>query len=379
MQAVSRRTEAKGMRERKRWGYLDILKAVAMICVCLYHFPMIRHTAYVRPFPADTLVLRYFRGCNAVCVPLMMMVNGALLLNRPFDLKKHAVRTLWLAAGAYVWYIVTIVLGHAWQNGLAYVAQNIKGILLSAQYLYGYDGIQTTHMWFAPMLAALYLLVPLVRAAFDSTDAQLRKGLAFFVLGIGVCGFLLQDIAHIRAAVPVLRSLDLSGMEAFNPLRGMYGAMLVYFILGGYLHRRHEMLLRVPAWLCAVMILGGSAALFAEWYLVTIRTEAMYDIVYGGYSCLPTLTMAAGMFIAAARIEARLQLSEGRCAGVIRLVGRNTLAVYYLHWIVGLTLMRLVDVPGGIAVNLIKAALQVLLCALAGEALRRVPVVRRLL
>jgi len=367
------------MREGKRWGYLDLLKIVAMLCVCMYHFPMIRHTAYVRPFPADTLVLRYFRGFNAVCVPLLMMVNGALLINRPFQMKKHAARTLWLIAGAYVWYIVTITAGCAWQNGFAYVAKNIKGILLSAQYLYGYGGIKTTHMWFAPMLAAVYLLVPLVRAAFDSADAQMQKGLAFFVLGIGVWGFLLQDIAHVRAAVPVLRSVDLSGMEALNPLRGMYGAMLVYFILGGYLHRQHDRLLRVPFWLCAAMVLGGSAALFAEWYLVTIRTEAMYDIVYGGYSCLPTLLMSVGMFIAAARMEARLQLSEGGCGGLIRLVGRNTLAVYYLHWILGLTVMRLIDVPGSFAVNLIKAAAQVLLCALMGEALRRVPGVRRLL
>lgn len=367
------------MGEKRRYGYLDLIKAIAMLCVCLYHFPMIRHTAYVRPFPAETLVLRYFRGFSVICVPLFMMVNGALLLSRPFDLKKHIRRTLLLALGAYVWYTVTVLLGHLWRGGAAYVAANIKGILLSAQYLYGYDGIQTTHMWFAPMLAAVYLLVPLVRAAFDSADAQLRGGIGFLAAALGVTAFLLQDISHVRAAVPVLRSLDLSGMEALNPLRSMYGAMLVYFILGGCLHRRHDTMVKLPAAVPALLFFGGSVVLFAEWYLVTIRTEAMYDIVFGGYSTLAALCMTCGAFIGAAKLEARAGLSEGRLGGAIRLVGRNTLAVYYLHWILGLTVMQLVSLPGCFAVNLAKALCQVLLCALAGEGLRRVPLLRALL
>ena len=367
------------MGEKRRYGYLDLIKVIAMLCVCLYHFPMIRHTGYARPFPAETLVIRYFRGFSVVCVPLFMMVNGALVLNRPFDLKKHIRRTLLLALGAYVWYIVTILLGHLWQRGAAYVASNMKGILLSAQYLYGYDGIQTTHMWFAPMLAAVYLLVPLVRAAFDSADAQLRGGLGFLAAGLGFLSFLLQDISHVRAAVPALRSLDLSGLSGLSPLSGLYGAMLVYFILGGFLHRRHDALVRLPAYVPALLFLGGSFVLFLEWYLVTIRTEAMYDIVFGGYNTLPALAMTCGAYIGCAKLEARMKLSEGRLRGAIRLVGRNTLAVYYLHWILGLTLMQLISLPGCFAVNLTKAVCQVLLCALIGEGLRRVPVVRALL
>ena len=69
------------MEKKSRYGYLDLLKLIAMVMVCMYHFSWIQHTGYVRPFPLKTLVLRYFRGFDAVCVPLFMMVNGALLLN----------------------------------------------------------------------------------------------------------------------------------------------------------------------------------------------------------------------------------------------------------------------------------------------------------
>ena len=367
------------MTQKCRYGYLDILKIIAIMCVCLYHYPWIRHTGYVRPFPADVLLLRYFRGFDAICVPLFMMVNGALLLNRPFHLKKHAVRCISLFAGVYVWYLLTMALGHAWRSGLGYVAENWRGILESAQYLYEYDGIGTSHLWFVQMLVAVYLLVPMIRAAFDSADVQIQKGLLFFLGALGVFAFLLQDISHVRAAVPVLRRLDLSGLDVINPFRSMYGAMIVYFVLGGLLHRAHEKMLRVPVWVCAAAVLLGSVVLFAEWYLVTIRTEAMYDIVYGGYSCLPTLAMTAGVFIAAAKLEDRLHLSEGRLGGMIGLIGRNTLAVYYLHWILGLTVLSLISVPGSFVVNLIKAFALVLVCSLLGEGLRRIPVLRRLL
>ena len=78
-------------------------------------------------------------------------------------------------------------------------------------------------------------------------------------------------------------------------------------------------------------------------------------------------------------IKLRFALSGGKLSGVIGLIGRNTLAVYYLHWIMGLTVLQLVSVQGSFAVNLIKAAVMVLACSLLGEGLRRIPVLRRLL
>jgi len=367
------------MMEKRRYGYLDILKIIAMVCVCLYHYPLIRHTGYVRPFPADVLALRYFRVFDVICVPLFMMVNGALVLNRPFHLKKHVLRCVSLFAGVYVWYLVTMILGHAWRSGLGYVADNWRGILMSAQYLYEYDGIGTSHLWFVHMLVAVYLLVPPIRAALDSRDVQIRMGVWFFLGALGVFAFALQDVSHVRAAVPILRRMDLSGLEAVNPLRGMYGAMLVYFVLGGILHRQYDQILRVPAWLCTALVLVGSVVLFAEWYLVTIRTEKMYDIVYGGYSCLPTVMMTAGVFMGAAKAESRLRLSEGRLGGLIGLIGRNTLAVYYLHWIMGLTVLQLISVQGSFPVNMIKAVAMVLVGSVLGEGIRRIPLLRRLL
>lgn len=364
------------MSERERYAYLDIVKCVAMVSVCLYHFPLIAPAAYSDPLSASVLVSRFFRGMNAVCVPLFMMVNGALLLNSRFGLKKYALRTLKLFIGVYVWYILTQLVGHFARNGAEYVAQNLTGILYSALYLYEYDGIALTHLWFVQMLVAVYLLLPLLRAVIETGDRELKTGGAMF-LGAMVClCFLVHDFDHVKGVLPGLRYLDLSCLETMNPLRGIYGAMVVYFVLGGLLHRRQHMLQKAPLWLPLAMIAGGAAVLFIEWLLMTKRTESLYDIVYYGYNCLPTLSMSAGVFMLAARLAEKVLEAVRRTAAFI---GRNTLAIYYTHWILGLLLLEGVSIPGSFAVNLLKALVMVLIGALIGEGMRRIPVLRHLI
>lgn len=366
------------MKQNQRYAYLDLLKAVAITCVCLYHFPLISETVFTHPLRADVMAREYFRAWNAVCVPLFMMVNGALLLNRRFDLKKHALQCIRLFAGLIVWYLVTMFAAHAWTGGAAYALSHAKGILLSAMYVYEYNGIALNHLWFVQMLLAIYVLVPLIRAAYDSPDVQMRRGLAF-AMGVLLCLCVLtQDFEHVKAPLPVLRALDLTGLATVNPARNsVYGAMIVYFVLGGYLHRAYDRLTGTHPLVSVSLFFSGSLLLFAEWYAMTRRTDALYDIVYNGYNCLPTMMMASGLFIGAAKLNARL--SACRLSRALHAVGANTLAVYYLHWLMGLTVLTLVNAAqGNFLINLLKAAAMVLSGTLLGMALRRVPLLRHL-
>jgi len=363
------------MNKRARSAALDLVKCVAMLSVCLYHFPLIAPAAYSDPLTLGTLVSRYFRALNAVCVPLFMMVNGALLMNSAFDAKKHMLRTVKLAVGVYVWYVITQLVGHLARDGALYVAENLPGLLYSALYLYEYDGIALTHLWFVQMLIAVYVLLPLLRAAADTQDAQLKRGFAIFAGAMVFFCFLVHDFDHVKGVLPGLRYLDLSCVETMNPVRGIYGAMIVYFLLGGVLYRHRRQMASLPVWIPALLILGGSIVLFGEWLLMTLRTEALYDIVYYGYNCLPTLAMSTGVFILAARFGECLPAGGKRLAAF---VGRNTLAIYYTHWIFGLLLENSVQLAGSFPVNLAKAAAMVLLGAAAGETLRRVPLLRAL-
>ena len=365
------------MKERQRFVYLDWLKALAILLVCLYHFPADKALAYARPLSVGLVADRFARAFDAVCVPLFMMVNGALVLNGRFDLKKHALRTAGLFACVHVWYVITQVLIHIWRHGAAYAAANIKGILLSAAYLFEYDGVLTTHLWFIKMLVALYLLVPMVKAAFDSENDQLRKGLAFFLAGMVILCFLPKDYAHVHKAIPGFKHIDLSGLARMEPFEELYGGMMTYFVLGGVLHRCRQKVIAVRWRFIVLMMLGGWGLLCAEWLLMTIRIDAVYDIVCNAYDTVAALLLSVGLFAFAAKAEAAWpRMKDVR---IVRLVGANTMAVYYLHWIVGHTVFTLLPVGGNPLLNLAKNAAMVLACALAGAGLRRVPVLRRLL
>ena len=365
------------MDREQRWAYLDALKALAIFCVCLYHFPIGVSGELTRPLTAGMLTGRFFRGLCSVCVPLFMMVNGALLLSRPLNARRHFARCAQLFVSLYVWYLLTMVAAQAWRHGAGYVAQNMAGILQSALFLYEYDGVAMNHLWFMQMLLAVYWIAPCLKAALGSPDAGVRQGMKAAGLVLVLLCFATRDFARLQAAVPVLRYLDLSGLETMNPFRSVYGAMMVYFVLGGWLHTHREAMLRVRPLACAVLLAGGAALLFAEWLLTSIRTGTMFDIVYNGYDCVATLMLSTGLFISAAKLEARFTMKQG-AARVLRLVGRNTLAVYYLHWLLGLTVLSGLPLPACFPMNQIKALALVAVCSLLGEVMRRVPGLRRL-
>lgn len=358
-----------------RWHYLDALKALAMACVCLYHFCWRLDMAFADPAPAGMLVQRWLWGMNSVCVPLFMMVNGALLLNKKLDAKKHFVRWGFMIAGMYVWFLATLFVVHAWRHGVGYAITNLPGMLQSALYLYGYEGVTVDHLWFVRMLIALYILVPLMHAAFCSPDAQMKKALRISLAALAALSFVPHDFELVNAYLPGLRSIGLGALDTLNPARnGVYGAMMVYFMLGGYLHRHAQRLANVKWRSCALLFAAGSLVLFAQWYLMTRRNEAVYDIVYNGYNCLATLAMSTALFIGALKLEGVFARVKPLSA-LAGLIGRNTLSIYYLHWILGLTLgWGSVHLLSGLA----QMAVMLLVCALAGEMLRRIPLLRRL-
>ena len=85
---------------KQRFVSLDILKFVAISLVCSCHF------LYYR----DTGVENFIAILACVGVPLFFMVNGALLMNREFDLSRHLKKTVSLLAVLMVWKILTPVL-----------------------------------------------------------------------------------------------------------------------------------------------------------------------------------------------------------------------------------------------------------------------------
>ncbi len=91
-----------------RKNYLDVLKVLAMFFVVFYHsfgeLIILQNNSTI-----SQNIYYLFCSFITICVPIFFMVNGAILLNKPLDIKKHYFKTFKTFILVYFWsFIISI-------------------------------------------------------------------------------------------------------------------------------------------------------------------------------------------------------------------------------------------------------------------------------
>ena len=120
------------------------------------------------------------------------------------------------------------------------------------------------------------------------------------------------------------------------------------------------------------MILAGLLVSYA-----IVILDPHFDIVFGGYSSTGTLLCTVGLFLLASGMEEKLP-SEGAFHAAMKSVGRNTMTIYYTHWILGEVLLAVFSLGYGCFWNLLKTAVFVISGTLLAEMMKRIPLVKYL-
>lgn len=368
--------EAIGMRSRQ-YRYLDLLKVVAMTFVCMYHF---WYGGRRGAEGFSGFVMTYLYAILSTCVPLFFAVNGALLLNREnFDANKHLKKLLTIFVQYCVWHgITSVILGI--RAGVDFFALHKHELLNIFLLLETPEGVDLNHLWFVPTLCGVYVLYPFLRLAFEREREDRNARLALLcLLGIGyfLC-FCIRDLSIFKDVSPYLTNLNLDQFHSFNLFGMRIGTMLPYFLLGGFLHKYREYSRKIPTGICVLMVLAG---LLLSYGIVAVKTwqgDPGYDIVFEGYGSTGTLLCTAGIFLLASRLEEKIP-AKGILLSVMQAISRNTMTIYYTHWILGYALLPMLGIPYGGFGNLLKTGLMVACGTLLGEVLKRIPVVKYLI
>lgn len=74
-----------------RWNYIDLMEFIGIFFVLIYHSTTYS-CSWIEDGTALSFLRYYLRTILSTCVPLFFFVNGYLLFNRSFNLKKHIIK-----------------------------------------------------------------------------------------------------------------------------------------------------------------------------------------------------------------------------------------------------------------------------------------------
>ena len=258
----------------QRVVYFDALRVFASLAV------MVLHLAAQHWGEADVTgaAWRAFNGWNAAvrwCVPVFVMISGALFLERPVSLKKLCGRHVARVAIAFVFWSGLYALVSARRYPLE--RWQIVYELVRGHY----------HLWFLYMIAGLYLITPLLRRLAEDE----RLGRYFLLLAL-LFGFALPELTGLIALYTRHLGADLQTALQTVDLRFVMG-FSGYFVLGYCLNRRtlgrgEELAIYALGVLGFLVTLLGTQA-------VSLRVGAPHSLFYG-YCTVNVLCEAAAVF-----------------------------------------------------------------------------------
>lgn len=323
------------MKNKSRYYFLDLLKTIAIFLVVIYHVAAFLDGKIVGNNVSFIDYLKYYlRSFMAMGVPIFFFVNGALMFNKDFDLKKHLHRMLKIIGLTIFWIIFSFIIISIINNGSASIVDAIKS-LWKLKFKYN------NHLWFLGTLVILYVFFPLLKLAWDK-DKKIFK---FFLIAIFIATVgskLLVQIYNIFAMIlgKNVKGIGTNVLSLFNPVAGINGYALVYFMLGAICFQYKEKFKNKKYNIIAIIsIIISSILLCLYWILISKYTNKTIDYVWVSYDIIFTLINVISLFVICLNYKENKIFNK-----IIQTIGSNTMGIYLIHMII----LNLLNNPLGI-------------------------------
>ena len=311
---------------KNRTYYYDAVKALSIYLVCLYHYNNLNYNI-LESQDIEVYANYYFYGIPSMAVPLFFMVNGALLLNKPYRLENHLRKVVYLYILFLAWSAISLIVFIPIEGNSYSLEEFIRSWLSLDQ------GI-SNHLWFLQALIAIYLLFPFIKVVYDFPQRKLLKLFCLIVFAFSFGNLFLNSLVNAGEFVFGLNYVKGDSFNLFftmNPF-GIYCYAFFYFTLGGIISDKVACK-KISISTKALPIIFSIALfiLFLYGTLMTKSDNALYDTVWNGYSSLMTLAMSTSVFLFFSRLNYNSEIIN-RC---LMLIGSNTLGIYLVHRFVG--------------------------------------------
>jgi surface polysaccharide O-acyltransferase-like enzyme len=359
---------------KEKYDYIDLLKAIAIYFVVIYHFNNLE-IDFIK-VRNNTSYLNYFiESILSTCVPIFFFVNGALLLNkRELDIKKHVRKIINIIILVIIWGAITLIaLSYIRNKSLVF---SIFGII---KRIFDLRMGWVNHLWFLEALIVIYIFLPLIYTTYKNN----LKHFYFFFFCVMLLTFGNTLLIHSTTIISFLFQKFTFGnhikncFSDFNAFRGIFGFSIGYFLLGGILFSYKDLLnTKKTRVLSAFAILASMLFLFLFGIIISKRQNQIWDIVWNGYDTIFTLIIVVSIFIISIKYK-----QKGIIGKWVQMIGENSLGIYFLHVIIGNILKPLfvtIAFSGAIYANIFFTLAILITTLLIVLALKKVPIIKYL-
>ena len=172
---------------QNRFYYFDFLRALAIFAVIILHSSADEAGQYGKIPATDWLSASFYNGLTRCCVPMFVLLSGALLLRPDRDVTISELfrkRLPKLVIPLIVWSII--------YEAFQFYADKGYGTfnLLTALKTF-YQGPLVFHFWFLYMMIGIYLVYPIVNTFIRAaTKSQVQYFIAVWFVTNCVCGII---------------------------------------------------------------------------------------------------------------------------------------------------------------------------------------------
>ncbi len=337
-------------RLENRLDFVDLLKAIAIYFVVLYHFYFVSEDFLSESNPV-VFANYYIKSLLSTCVPVFFFVNGLLLLKKKeIDVIRHAKKVLRICILTVVWSFITLGSLSLLRNESLSISQLIMNVHISLRMHWN------NHLWFLGTIVVIYIFYPFIHLAYYKSKPVFYFffiSILLFTFGRTFLDGLFSTISYFSNRFTTV-DFDFNYGGIFNPVQGIHGYALVYFMLGGILFEKASVLnSKKYKNLSMIGILLSTLLLFLYGIIYSHRTGVIWDSVWNGYDTVFTLLNVCFLFVMVIGYR-----SKGRIGYFIGLIGQNSLGIYLIHILV-LELFRpwyfRFEIPAVLWVNILYA------------------------
>lgn len=321
--------------DSKRYSNIDLLKTMAIFMVIVLHSGLL-HTNFIA-IKSSASYIEFAIRLIMEGVPIFIIVNGFLLINKEFDLKKHLRKTLNIFILLIIWSFMYVIISSLIFNNPLDI-KNVFKEVITTNISSKYTGI----LWFLQNLIALYLLFPVLKVLHDN-DKKIYNYLfiiiTIFTVGINFLS-LINNIIEIKTGWSGIKYL-LSYISKFNILTNGY--FVFYFMLGGYVfENKNKLKFRVNNKKTIVIVILGLVAwllsIIYGIYVSNIQNKMIGDSF--NYSTVFLCITILALYC----LTSNYQNTGNIINKVIESIGKNSLGIYLVHMLV-IRILKTIQFP----------------------------------